>query len=246
LAPGAVVILTAVPAMSATVGTRGSSRLFSGSNYNLAAGTSFAPLRADVLGAGRSIVETTTVTASFLATIDVFYSGLLSLSFAFAFAFAMGEEAALYDWINAGGTMIYQGENAAWGPTTNTFLSTAGLTQSSNVSGRAALFATSASPLLANGVAGSSMPFSAAGGIVGAEVTLATGDAGKTVAFWETYGDGSIIGVMDVDASRDAVPRQFILNAIDYSVADVPLPAAAPLLAALGGLGVMARRRRRS
>lgn len=91
------------------VGIFSNTRLYSAA-FNLQTGGSMSILRTDWEARGAVWHQTGTITASFLATVKVFFTSSLNMT-----SFTAAEKTAMIAWVKAGGTLIVTGEDSGHG-----------------------------------------------------------------------------------------------------------------------------------
>jgi len=246
----------ASPSTAAVIGSFDKTRTYQ--HYYLT-GTEYSDLKLALETAGHRVrAATGVVTESYLSGLDVFFTGGLDIDPASpgtATTTSPGTATAtelmlLKSWVMAGGTLVVGGDNSNFTKATNSWLRpiTASMLEMSggNVSG--GTWATGPDPLLAGGVAGSSLGF-VEGGLFasGSYDSLASYKTGVTAIARLGVGQGSVIALGDANFLQNGTSptnRQFIVNVADNArVSIVPLPAGLPLL--LAGITALALLRRR-
>ena len=238
----------ASPSTAAVIGSFDKTRTYQ--HYYLT-GTDYSDLKLALETAGHRVVAATgVVTESYLSGLDVFFTGGLDIDPASPGTATMTELMLLKSWVMAGGTLVVGGDNSNFTKATNSWLRpiTASMLEMSggNVSG--GTWAAGPDPLLAGGVAGSSLGF-VEGGLFasGSYDSLASYKTGVTAIARLGVGQGSVIALGDANFLQNGTSptnRQFIVNVADNArVSIVPLPAGLPLL--LAGIAALALLRRR-
>lgn len=238
--------VVATSAAAGTIGSFDASRTYS--QYYLTGGN-YDDIRNAISGAGHTVAAATgSVTGAYLSGVDVFYTGMVDVDGSPGGAATAGEISALQTWVSGGGILVIGGENNSFDANANTWFNPFGLNlAAAGVSG--GTWGAGPDPLLANGVAGTSLGFITGGYFdPGLYDTLAT-VSGQAGVVRIGYGSGYVIGLGDgnfIDDPASVQSRQFFLNIMDMgNVAPVPLPASLPLFAAaVGALGLLRRRRK--
>lgn len=208
-------------------------------------GANYSDLKADLETAGHTVAAATgTVTESYLAGLDVFFTGGLDIDPASPGMATTDELTALKSWVAAGGTLVVGGENSNFTVATNSWLTpiTSSMLQMAGGNISDGTWASGADPLLAGGVAGASLGFVEGGFFAsGSYDSLATYGSGASAIARIGVGNGLVIGLGDANFLQNGsspTNRQFIVNVADTArVSTVPLPAGLPLL--LAGIAVL-------
>ncbi|MEX5728105.1 hypothetical protein Ga0609869_001458 [Rhodovulum iodosum] len=230
----AVAAVSAAPAMAASIGSLDSSRTYL--SYQLDGGN-YDDIRNAIINDGHSVTAGTgTVSAAYLAGLDVFYTGMLDT------ASTAPEIAALQSFVAAGGTLVIGADNTSVNSAGNynSWFTPFGLSVTGN-GASGGTWAASSDALLANGVAGTSLGFVAGTDFTaGAYTTLATDSDGDAAVVKIGYGSGWVVGLGDGNFNDDPAStqsQQFFRNIMAEAdgPGEVPLPASLPLL----GLGIV-------
>lgn len=238
-------LLLAPTAEAATIGSLDSSRNHAG--YALT-GLKYDDLRGALTAAGHEIAAATaSVGASYLAGIDLFFTGLPAPSTQPS-GYALGIEiAALIDWVTAGGVLVAVGDNKTFTDAANSWMEPFGLTLLP-WSRNGGVWSEDQNPLLA-GVAGTALEAAGAGSFAAGDYDTLARIGSTPVVVSRALGAGLVIGLGDANFFDDPAGSsglQFFLNAAAAAdaraVTPTPLPASLPLLAGAGAILVAARR----
>ncbi len=242
-----LVAITLIFSVSANAGIVVGS--FDSSRINYAGGAFetgfYSVLRNDLANRGDSIQTISSITASNLQGVDVFYTSLLSTSTG---GLSVSEQSALVAWVNGGGTLFTAGDVLNWQAVFNTFLNPFGINMSTDATpysvGSGTIVDTS-NPII-NGPNGLVTSFDyATSGVydAGAYNTFATDSIGNAILIQQAFGLGQVVAIGDHNLFTDTYiglnEETLFLNVLDSSTA-VPVPAAVWLLGSglLGLLGV--------
>lgn len=215
----------------------------------LATGAEYDQLRAEFQRRGDTVVSLNQFTADNLAGIDVFYTSLPDT----VDRQSVEELSALKAWVEAGGTFISAGEYENSFGRYNNLLSPFGVTLVTDLPywGNASV-ENVVSPILQgpNGTV-SNFGFYAAGGFSGDGLEVLAREAGAPILVRKAVGLGQVIAIGDQNLFTDtyigAGEKTLFLNMLDSSVAAVPEPHSAAMMATglAGMIGWTAWRRRR-
>lgn len=245
-------------AAAATIGSLDSTRTY---QDHYLTGSQLSDLRGAMVAGGHTVAAATgQVTAGYLETVDVFFTGLVDWSFSSDGRATSDEIAALQDWVATGGTLVVGGDNLLFAWNVNTWLEPFGLSQAFAVQ-NGGTWSAGDNPLLAGGVAGAELEFRNGSYFQPGDFdTLATVND-RAAIVEKSYGPGTVIGIADVNFMRNratAPAKQFFINVADAAESDlsdvldstgaaapVPLPAGLPLFAGAVLLLTIAGARRR-
>ncbi len=252
-------LLATASAQALTIGTLGNSR----TNAWLPGGSSYSEIRSVLNADGHTLVGSNSIDGSFLGGVDVFLTSTFEPFFALPGPALSAEVSALTNWVSNGGTVIFSGEHGGFTSSFNSYTTAFGITMggmAANYNAGVAFVTDPSDPYLANGVSGSGWAVNNRGwidSVTGPYTTLATSalNPNELFAVSKQFGQGTVIAFADTyfmhnAADPDHMGRQFLLNAINQhgaNVAPVPEPETyAMMLAGLGLLGLVARRRKRN
>ncbi|MET0025101.1 MAG: PEP-CTERM sorting domain-containing protein [Sedimenticola sp.] len=229
----ASITLLGTTANAGVIGSFDSTRAYS--SYYLE-GSNYDDIRNAILADGHSVASSTsTVTTSYLGSLDVFYTGMLDT------AATASEITALQSFVTGGGTLVIGADNTAVNSLANynSWFNPFGLSVTGG-SASGGTWSTSTDDLLANGVAGTALGFLAGTDFAaGSYTTLATDSSGDAAVVSLAYGSGLVIGLGDGNFNDDPASiqsQQFFQNIMSADSNQVPVPA--PL--ALIGIGLAA------
>lgn len=239
-------------AKAATVGSFDGSQVFSRAVFTT--GDRRDAVRDATTASGHMIAAATgTLSAGYLAGVDVFYTSAMGLG-SDSRALDAGEQAALVDWVSRGGVLFSTGETSSLAPIYRSVLNPFAI----DIVGQAGQGSNSfwvndpSIDLLAGGVAGQALNDVGTALVGSAGATTLALNNGMTVGLLQSFGAGFIVAIGDsnfLDDNRiNPAGRQFFLNVLESApgVRAVPLPLAAPMLALAVGLLAAAGRKKHS
>ncbi len=270
LAASVAAVMLAQSATAAVIGSLDSSRTYQVTTTQgevrdqSVTGNYYSNFRQHLESTGSTVAAATDrVTSEYLSGVNLFITGTPTLNGDVAGRASAAEQAALRDWVHAGGVALILGEMGSFNQTANTWFAPFGLSISGNHGGGTGRWTNSENALL-DGV-GTGVSLTAGGAVAGSydDVLARYGSSatnGQIAIVGMQYGAGYLIASGDsspfsnqsfrlfntdgVTPSSTAVFTSNIVGLAD-NIAPIPVPATLPLiLAGLGAIGVLRRRRR--